>query len=229
MSGKHGRQPDRQPDRQQRRRRGGNSDALAESPRQHRDAAPSHARHGSASARIDVAGDLGAPAAFERGGRTATIEAPPRVAESSFDGIAPLGGGRRAAREEQRGQNRKRALLVGAGVVVVALIVWAISAGTGKSAKNAPAVAAAGRTQTTLLVQVKDATGAAVDSALVAHDSATHSGAVVLVPSAVIGQVPGFGPMAFGQALLVGQPNAPRATLSDLMGVTIDGSLVLTT
>jgi hypothetical protein len=107
-------------------------------------------------------------------------------------------------------------------------VAAAVAVGGGKHAKHPAAAPAGVRTQTTLLVQVKGSMGSAVDSALLAHDSAAHDGVVVLVPSAVIGQVPGFGPMPFGQALTLGQPNASRATLSDLVGVTIDGSWVLT-
>ena len=79
-----------------------------------------------------------------------------------------------------------------------------------------------------MLIQVSGNLSTAVDSALLAHDTSTHDGAVVLVPSSVVAQVPGFGSMPFGQALSVGDPNAPRSALSDLMGITVDGSWSLT-
>ena len=155
---------------------------------------------------------------------------PSAASSSSVDLIVPAGrGSRHAARQEQREQRRKRVLAIGAGALVVGLIAWGVTTGSGKSHKHAAVAPSAARTQTTMLVQIKGADGQAVDSALLAHDPQQHSGVVVLVPSAVIGQVPGFGSMPFGQTLSVGQPNAARATLSDLMGVTVDSSWVLTT
>jgi anionic cell wall polymer biosynthesis LytR-Cps2A-Psr (LCP) family protein len=125
--------------------------------------------------------------------------------------------------------DRRRLLLaVLALVVVVGLVAWLLAGGSGTSSKKAPAAAAAGRTQSTLLIELKGNLGMAVDSALVAHDPADHDGVVVLVPSNVQTQVPGFGSMPFGQALSIGDPNAPTGALSDLIGVTVDGSWTLT-
>ncbi len=150
------------------------------------------------------------------------------AASPGVDLILPGGRGtRRAAREDKQQEQRKRALVGGAVAVVIALIIWAVVGGGGAGKRHA-AVATDTRTQTTLLLQLKGSLGEAVDSALLAHDTAAKAGVVVLVPSAVISQVPGFGPMPFGQALTLNQPNASRATLSDLMGVSVDGSWVLT-
>ena len=125
--------------------------------------------------------------------------------------------------------NRRRLLFAVLALVVVAgLVAWLLSGGTRTSSTKSPVAAAAGRTQSTLLIQLKGSLGVAVDSALVAHDPANHDGVVVLVPSNVQAQVPGFGSMPFGQALSVGDPNAPVGALSDLMGVTVDGSWTLT-
>jgi anionic cell wall polymer biosynthesis LytR-Cps2A-Psr (LCP) family protein len=125
--------------------------------------------------------------------------------------------------------DRRRVLFAVLALVVVAgLVAWLLSGGSGTSNKKAPVAAAAGRTQTTLLIELKGNLGVAVDSALLAHDPANHNGAVVLVPSNVQTQVPGFGSMPFGQALSVGDPNAPTGALSDLIGVTVDGSWTLT-
>jgi len=172
-------------------------------------------------------------------GRTATIELPRRQVDGGasveslahVDQIVPGGGrgSRRAARLEKQQKQRKQALAIGAGVVVAGLIGWALTGGASSPKKHAPAAAAGTRTQTTLLLQLQDASGAAVDSALLGHDSASGSGVVVLVPSGVIAQVPGFGSMPFGQTLALRQPNIPRDTLSDLIGVTVDGSWVLQT
>jgi anionic cell wall polymer biosynthesis LytR-Cps2A-Psr (LCP) family protein len=124
---------------------------------------------------------------------------------------------------------RRRLLLaVLALVVVVGLVAWLLLGGSSKSGKTAPVAAATGRTQSTLLLELKGSLAVAVDSALLAHDSAENDGAVVLVPSNVQTQVPGFGSMPFGQALSIGDPNAPTGALSDLIGVTVDGSWTLT-
>jgi hypothetical protein len=163
-----------------------------------------------------------------QGPATSSVTATATRAAPGVDLILPGGRGiRRAAREEKRQQQRKRALVGAAAAVVIGLIVWAVGGG-GSSAHHGAQVGPDGRTQTTVLLQLKGTLGEAVDSALLAHDTAEKSGAVVLVPSAVIAQVPGFGPMPFGQALTLNQPNATRATLSDLMGVSVDASWVLT-
>jgi hypothetical protein len=190
---------------------------------------PSHAAAGHAASRE-------APA-----GRTATIDRPRQPADDAIAGsadalahvdlIVPNGGrgSRRAARIEKQQKQRKQALAIGAGVVVVGLIAWAVTGGSGGAKKHGTGIASGARTQTTLLMQVQDSSGVAVDSALLGHDSASNSGVVVLVPSGVIAQVPGFGSMPFGQTLALHQPAVPRDTLSDLVGVTVDGSWVLQT
>jgi anionic cell wall polymer biosynthesis LytR-Cps2A-Psr (LCP) family protein len=125
--------------------------------------------------------------------------------------------------------DRRRLLFAVLALVVVAgLVAWLLSGGSGASSKKAPVAAATGRTQNTLLIELKGNLGVAVDSELAAHDPANHDGAVVLVPSNVQTQVPGYGSMPFGQALSIGDPNAPIGALSDLIGVTVDGSWTLT-
>jgi anionic cell wall polymer biosynthesis LytR-Cps2A-Psr (LCP) family protein len=122
----------------------------------------------------------------------------------------------------------KRGRLVAAGAIVALVAAGGVAFATRHSNKPAPvAPVATGDPQTTLLIQLSGSLGTAVDSALVAHDSAHHQGVVVLVPSEVVAQVPGFGAMPFGQALTVGDPQAPQSTLSDLIGATVEGSWVL--
>lgn len=87
------------------------------------------------------------------------------------------------------------------------------------------------RTQHTVLLQVQQPDRTAVSSALLAHDSKTKLGSVVLVPPQVLAQVPGIGSVPFGRALTLGSSSesvrGSRNALSDLLGVTIDGSWVL--
>ncbi len=161
----------------------------------------------------------------------------PATEPASAPAVLPLGNEILPSRSGKSGSvgglfgDRRRLLFaVLALVVVVGLVAWLLVGGSGKSSKNPPAAAAAatGRTQSTLLLELKGSLAVAVDSVLLAHDSASHDGAVVLIPSNVQTQVPGFGSMPFGQALSIGDPNAPTAALSDLMGVTVDGSWTLT-
>ena len=167
--------------------------------------------------------------------------APARAPEPAFEPApiltAPLGNEILPSLPAARGGSLgglladRRRLLFGvlALVAVVGLVAWLLSGESGTSSKKSPAAAAAAaRTQTTMLIQLKGNLDVAVDSALVAHDPANHDGVVVLVPSNVQTQVPGFGSMPFGQALSVGDSNAPTGALADLIGVTVDGSWTLT-
>lgn len=150
------------------------------------------------------------------------------------------GAGRRAAARKRRRQRQRR--LVALGVALVLLAAAAVAVLLDRSAPDAePAPPAAqGRTQQTLLLQVRSVDGSgALASALLAADAPSGSGAVVLVPPRVIVDVPGAGSVAFGQALgpgagtdtgadgAAGRPAAPADALSDLLGVTVDGSWVL--
>jgi anionic cell wall polymer biosynthesis LytR-Cps2A-Psr (LCP) family protein len=142
----------------------------------------------------------------------------------------PLGSqtpvGRRTARRAEQRRKRQRntriaAAVAGAAVLVAAVVV--VLSHTGGDKKKATA----SRTQRTVLLQVKGATGTAVASALLAHDPAATEGAVVLVPPQVIVAVPGFGSQPFGRALATTSATGSRDALSDLMGVTVDGGWVL--
>ena len=139
----------------------------------------------------------------------------------------PAGGGRRAAARRRRRQRQR--LLVGLGLVLVLLA----AAGTtvllaSRSPDPAVVQEAQGRTQQTLLLQVRSPDGSgALASALLAADPPSGTGSVVLVPPQVIVDLPGAGSLPFGQALGTGAPNGPRDALADLLGVTVDGSWVL--
>jgi len=153
----------------------------------------------------------------------------PMVLPGPADPILP--SDRPTAREEAHGERARRrrfVLMIVAAVALLGLLgYWVISPSSSTTATKAPPVPA-GRSQATMLIQFSGSLGSAVGSALVAHDTVAHDGVVVLVPSDVIAQVPGFGSMPFGQALTVGDPTAPRTALSDLIGVTVDSSWTLT-
>lgn len=134
--------------------------------------------------------------------------------------------GARAELREKRRKLRRRLVAAGATAVVVLLVLVTVALVTGGGGGGGK-VEEPVRTQRTLLLQVKGADGAAVASALLAHDPAGHTGVVVLVPQQVLVNVPGGGNVPFGSALRSSTPTGSRNALSDLMGVTIDGSWVL--
>ena len=141
----------------------------------------------------------------------------------------PQPGKRAALRMQRRRRRRQMALAVLSAVVVVGLVVAAVlvtSGGAGGKSAKGPS-----RTQHTVLLQVQQPDRTAISSALLAHDSKTQLGSVVLVPPQVLAQVPGVGNLPFGRALSLGESRAAvtgaRNALSDLLAVTIDGSWVM--
>jgi hypothetical protein len=136
-------------------------------------------------------------------------------------------GGRRAAARKRRRQRRRR--LVAVAVVLVLIAAAGVATLLARRGPDAPtAVEPQGRTQQTLLLQVRTPDGTdTLASALLAVDPPARTGSVVLVPPQVIVDLPGAGSAPFGQALATGPPTTPRDALSDLLGVTIDGSWVL--
>jgi anionic cell wall polymer biosynthesis LytR-Cps2A-Psr (LCP) family protein len=187
---------------------------------------PDKAQPARAEVRLPSAPQAVERVAVERPAAVATMSPPPasaRVLPTVWDARS---GDLHALVNERRSRR-------GRLWVAVAAVVALVAAGGGVLATRhshkpkALVPVVAGDPQTTLLIQLSGSLGAAVDSALVAHNSVQHQGVVVLVPSEVVAQVPGFGAMPFGQALTVGDPEAPRSTLSDLVGATVDGSWVL--
>lgn len=134
--------------------------------------------------------------------------------------------GRRAELRQARRRRRRRFLAAG---VVLLLLVAGISAYAASRPARKPStpVVQQSRSQSTLLFQVRGASGAAIASALMAHDPAGRSGAVVLVPPQVILTVPGTGTMQLGRALETVPVERSRAAVGDLLGVTVDAGWVV--
>lgn len=138
--------------------------------------------------------------------------------------------GKRAQQRALQRKRRRRIRLsvIGAVVVVGLLVGFIVVTGGPSSGKKASGPT---RTQHTLLLQVQQSDRTAVSSALLAHDSKTKLGSVVLIPPQVLAQVPGVGNLPFGRALSLGDSKTAvtgaRNALSDLLAVTIDGSWVL--
>lgn len=135
--------------------------------------------------------------------------------------------GRREARQQAKRRKRRRLGVTGTAVVVVLALAVASGAAFFATHANKKGPAEPKRTQRTLLVQVVDGGQTVVESVLLAYDAPRKTGALILIPSRVIAEVPGRGSAAFGQALGLGGPTASRDALADLMGITVDGTWVL--
>jgi len=134
-------------------------------------------------------------------------------------------GSRVARRQAQRRRQRK----VLAAVLAVAVLALAVTT-LALSQRDTPARATLptqARTQSTLLLQVQGESGAAVGSALLAHDPASRSGAIVLIPPQVIVTVPGTGSLQLARALRSVSPERSRSAVADLLGVTVDAGWVI--
>jgi anionic cell wall polymer biosynthesis LytR-Cps2A-Psr (LCP) family protein len=136
---------------------------------------------------------------------------------------------RTGRRAEQRRARRRRQRRLLAGGLAVALVVAAIAvyALTRDSSSPRAAIAKQTRTQSTVLFQVQGESGDAIASALLAHDPAGRSGAVVLIPPQVIVTVPGTGALQLSRALKTVPPARSRAAVGDLLGVTVDAGWVI--
>jgi anionic cell wall polymer biosynthesis LytR-Cps2A-Psr (LCP) family protein len=137
--------------------------------------------------------------------------------------------GRRGRRAERRRQQRRRRNQVLAVLLALALAAAVVAVTTMVRGDEPPpaAVDAQGRTQTTLLFQVRGEDGAALASALLAHDPASGNGTVVLVPRQVIADAAGAGASPFAQILATGSEESSRNALADLLGITVDDGWVL--
>jgi LCP family protein required for cell wall assembly len=138
---------------------------------------------------------------------------------------------RTARRAEQRGdRRRRRRRIIGAIVVVAVLAAVAIAVTRYRrhDGSGSAAPAAKPRTQQTMLLQIPGATGEAVASALFVTDSASANASLVLVPSRVLSQVPGYGSASFGEALKLGGPQLSQDTLANQLGIIVDSNWLVT-
>jgi anionic cell wall polymer biosynthesis LytR-Cps2A-Psr (LCP) family protein len=136
---------------------------------------------------------------------------------------------RRAVREARRARTRRRLLV--AGVVLLALLLIGgvtavVLSGGGKDVPvvTVPKVAH----QSTLLVQVAGPDGTAVDNALVGVTAASGDGAALLIPSGLLVDDASSGNLPFGETLTLPAKTASVDALTDLLGVRVSSSWVLT-
>jgi anionic cell wall polymer biosynthesis LytR-Cps2A-Psr (LCP) family protein len=135
----------------------------------------------------------------------------------------------RGQRAAQRRKRRQRQRQIIAAALAVALLVLAVATYVLTRSDRTPrtTLPKQQRTQSTLFFQVQGESGSAVGSALLAHDPASRTGAVVLVPPQVIVTVPGTGTLQLGRALKSVPPERSRSALADLLGVTVDAGWVI--
>lgn len=145
--------------------------------------------------------------------------------DSIMPGSAPVSRAERRARAKQ--QQQRRNLRVGAVVAAVVVLVGAVFVLLHRGGGADTPGNATGRTQTILAMTVSPMHSTALVSAMLATDPHDDSGAVVLMPSRLLLDAAGAGTVFFGDTPTLGK-NAPAESLSNALGVTVDGSWSLT-
>ena len=159
------------------------------------------------------------PATPARPGTAAAAPGPTVVARR--DRAAQRAARRRAAR-------RRNLMVLGvvAGVLVLGLGAFLLLRSAGGESDQ---VTTGPADQQTLLVQVTGGDGVAASSALVGVTPSEDTAAALLVPSRLLVDVAGTGNVPFGETVTLPEPSAPAQALTDLLGVRVDDSWVLTT
>lgn len=123
-------------------------------------------------------------------------------------------------------RRRRVPVLAAALVVIVAAAAVAGYLELRKVHSGAPSVAASAavRTQRTLLFAVGAPRRPAALAALLATDPVHKSGSVLLLPAQTLATVPGYGPSTVGGSFAHAGFAVPEATVSDLIGVTVEGT-----
>jgi hypothetical protein len=138
----------------------------------------------------------------------------------------------RRSRAEQRAARRaaarRRSLwILGSGAVALLLVVAALLL-LGARGDDPPAASNPGPPKMrTMLVQVTGADGVAASNALTGATASEQTGSVVLVPSRLLVDVAGTGNLPFGETVTLPEQSAPAQALTDLLGVRIDDSWVM--
>ena len=161
---------------------------------------------------------------------TAPMTPPPVGVASALSGRTVVARSSRQAQRQARRQGQRQQILRVGAVVVAVLVVavggwWALA---GRDGGDKDPSDTAQQQQRTLLVQVAGADGTAQASALLGVRTDEERAAAVLVPSRLIVDVAGSGSVPFGETLGLPDQAAPAKALTDLVGVTVDGSWVLT-
>lgn len=161
----------------------------------------------------------------------------PSVALAGAEATGSRAGRRRAQEEAARSAShtsRRRVLIVtGAvlGLLATAVLVWAVfGRGSGDAGPSAsPAPSATGPIQPTLLFQVKDGEGIALDNALLSVGGSAGRAIMIAIPTSVVVDVATGGTLPFGQIARLPDPDASADALSDAIGVNVDATLAMDT
>lgn len=136
---------------------------------------------------------------------------------------------RAAERAQRRARNRNRLLIASSTVLALVLgVVGALVLLGGEDGGPGSGSSVEPPRQDTVLVQVVRDDGVAAVSALVGVAEGEDEAVAVLVPSGVLAEVPGSGAVPFGEATALGELDAPAQALTDLTGVRVDDSWLLT-
>jgi anionic cell wall polymer biosynthesis LytR-Cps2A-Psr (LCP) family protein len=153
----------------------------------------------------------------------------PELSASALSGPTVVARTSRQAQRRARRQSQRRHVTLIAGAMAAVLVVaaggWWLLGRDGNSSNPSDS---AQHKQRTLLIQVAGPDGTAKGSALLGVRTDEKRAAAVLVPSRLIVDAPGSGSVAFGETLGLPDHQAPAKALTDLIGVTVDGSWVLT-
>jgi anionic cell wall polymer biosynthesis LytR-Cps2A-Psr (LCP) family protein len=143
---------------------------------------------------------------------------------------------RRAAEEaaQAASQDSRRRVLIVSGVVLGLLaaitLVWAVfGRGGGEEPAPTPSPTATGPIQPTLLFQIKNAQGIAIDNALLSVGGSTGRANVVTVPYTLVVDVATGGTLPFGEVARLPDPDASAGALSDATGINVDATLSMDT
>ena len=144
---------------------------------------------------------------------------------------------RRAAEESARDlavTSRRRALIVSVavlGLLVAVVVVWWFASRPVSVAAPGPTTqpSATGPIQPTMLIQVKDSEGIAVDNALTSVGGRTGRATLITVPPDVLGDVATGGTLPVGQIARLPDPAGSANALSDAIGVNVDATVAMDT
>ncbi|HDK45392.1 MAG TPA: LytR family transcriptional regulator [Actinobacteria bacterium] len=133
----------------------------------------------------------------------------------------------RAARRAVRGDARRRILLASLGAValiaaaVVVSLILVSRPTTGPPDEVTPTASGA-----SVLVAVTNDSGRAVSVALIGVDP--DGARIALFPPGLLTVLPGFGDREISDSTRFGAPDLPELTVSNLLGVRLDGSVQIT-
>lgn len=149
-----------------------------------------------------------------------------RAARSAGASLASRTGLRERRKQREREETRGlRRIAVALAVLAAALLLAWFAVDQLRGSEEAPVVAA--RTQRVVLLQITATDGTAVGNALLGYDDADGGDAVVLIPAGLTVEGSGAKPVSLAEAAQAGDGSRARVALSKLLGVTIDGSLLL--